>query len=71
MQHLQVGYSDILMMPTNERRFYLGLLLKSHHAKEDKQQEGGQISGGKGTRTQKIGGETLKNKIKSGQIPLQ
>jgi pyruvate dehydrogenase E1 component alpha subunit len=35
-QHLNVTYSDVLMMPTAERRFYLGLLVKKNHKEKEK-----------------------------------
>jgi len=59
------------MMPTAERRFYLGLLLKKKHQEEELKEEGkGSTTTGKGQRKTKIGGNALKNKIKSGDIPL-
>jgi len=71
MQHLKIGYNDILNMPTAERRFHLGMLVK---VKQDEQQavEDAQNkqSGGKGQRKTKISGEALKTRIKSGQIPM-
>jgi hypothetical protein len=59
------------MMPTAERRFYLGLLVQSRH-KEQEQYENAQTSksNSKGSRQTKISGEALKNKIKTGQVPL-
>jgi len=60
------------MMPTAERRFYLGLLLKKRHEEIEKQEDGkGSTSTSKGQRKTKIGGNTLKNKLKSGDIPLE
>lgn len=60
------------MMPTAERRFHLGLLLKKRHEDIEKQEEGkGSVSTSKGQRKTKIGGNALKNKIKSGGIPLE
>lgn len=69
---MKVSYSDVLMMPTAERRFYLGLLLKNKHEEEEKREEGkGDVTTSKGTRKTKVGGKALKNKLKSGEIPLK
>jgi len=60
------------MMPTAERRFHLGLLLKRKHDEIEKQEEGkGGATTGKGQRKTRVSGNTLKNKIKSGGIPLE
>ncbi len=59
------------MMPTAERRFYLGLLLKNKHEEEAKKEDGSDsVSTSKGTRKKRIGGRALKNKIKAGEVPL-
>jgi len=71
MQHLKIGYSDVLNMPTAERRFHLGLLVKTKKEEQDYiEQSKNKSSGGKGTRKTKISGDALKNKIKSGEVPL-
>jgi hypothetical protein len=58
------------MMPTAERRFYLGLLVKKNHKEKEKLDEQGKITGnGKKQRT--ITGEALKSAIKSGDVPLK
>jgi hypothetical protein len=58
-------------MPTAERRFHLGLLVKT---KKEEQEEiekmKNKSSGGKGSRQTKISGGELKNKIKSGEVPM-
>lgn len=72
MQHLKVGYSDILAMPTSERRYYLGMLVR-HKEEEAKriEEQSKTTNTGKGTRKSTISGEALKNKMKTGEIPLQ
>lgn len=72
MQHLKIGYSDILNMPTSERRFHLGMLVKTRKEEQERMEEmkNKTSSGGKGNRTTKISGEALKNKMKSGEVPL-
>ena len=58
-------------MPTAERRFHLGLLVKSKKEEQDQiEKMKSQSSGGKGSRQTKISGDQLKNKIKSGEVPL-
>lgn len=59
-------------MPTYERRFFLGLLTKERRDREEqieKMKEQAQNKSGKGSRTTRVSGEALKNKIKSGEIP--
>jgi len=72
MQHLKISYSDILTMPTYERRFFLGLLTKDKRDREEhmeKMKEQAQSKTGKGSRTTRVSGDALKNKINSGEIP--
>lgn len=69
-QHLHVTYSDVLMMPTAERRFYLGLLVKNKHREKEMSEEQGRKTG-KGKKQRTISGEALKSAIKSGEVPLQ
>lgn len=71
MQHLKISYSDILMMPTNERRFHLGLLVKNKTEEKERFEEAqkSSASNSKGERKTKISGQALKNKLKSGEIP--
>jgi len=68
-----VTYSDVLMMPTYERRFFLSLLNKDAVEREEKyremQESGGQTSGGRGSRSKKVSGKALKSQMKSGVIP--
>ena len=65
-QHLQgFTYSDVLAMPTGERRYYLGLLI---HKKQKEETEVTNLKNGKGEKTTRISGEALKSKLKSGEI---
>lgn len=59
-------------MPTSERRFHLGMLVKTRKEEQERMEEmkNKTSSGGKGNRTTKISGEALKNKMKSGEVPL-
>lgn len=60
------------MMPIYERRFYLGLLVKKRHDEIQQEEDAAKpVSTGKGARKTKISGNTLKNKLKSGAIPLE
>lgn len=61
-------------MPTQERRFYLGLLTKDKQKAVDQAEETREKSstkGSKGSRTTKVSGNALKNKLKSGEIPTK
>jgi hypothetical protein len=64
---LGIGYNDVLSMPTNERRYYIGKKLKAYHKQQEQKQTEGRSSNGK-TRTTTITGDQLKAKLKSGQI---
>jgi len=66
-----MSYSDIMLMPTYERRFFLGLLSKDAREREEQAEEMKQQAvskNSKGSRTTKVSGEALKNKIKAGEI---
>lgn len=68
-----VTYNDVLMMPTYERRYFLGLLTKDAREREEKVEEmknNAKNRNSKGTRTTKVSGQALKNRINSGEIPL-
>ena len=69
MQHLELGYNDVMSMPTAERRFHLGKLLKAYHKQQDQQKQTENTSSNGKSRTTKISGEQLKAKLKTGQIP--
>jgi len=75
MQHLKgVNYSDVMAMPTYERRFYLGLLTRDTLKKQEKMeemQEAAKSKNSKGSRTTRVSGDALKNKMKTGEIPTK
>lgn len=73
MRHLKISYSDILMMPTYERRFFLTTFINENEKIKEKADEQAQsaTSGGKGTRTTIVSGDQLKSKLRSGEIPNQ
>ena len=59
-------------MPTYERRYFLSLLTKDYKQREEKMeemQENAKTKGSKGNRTSKVSGESLKSKMRSGEIP--
>lgn len=67
-----MSYNDVLSMPTYERRFFLGLLNKEARDREERAEElrnKTQTKNSKGSRTTRVTGDALKNKIKSGDIP--
>jgi hypothetical protein len=67
-----MSYNDVLSMPTYERRFFLGLLNKEAREREERAEElknKSQTNNSKGSRTTRVTGDALKNKIKSGDIP--
>ena len=74
-QHMKnISYSDVLAMPTYERRYFLGLLTKDYKQKEEQLEEmkaKQTTSNSKGKRTTSVSGDQLKNKMKSGEIPLK
>lgn len=57
-------------MPTNERRFYLGMLLKDKHREDEAMENARKNSTSRNGKTTRVSGEALKSKIKSGQIPI-
>ena len=66
-----VSYSDVLAMPTYERRYFLGLLTKQAREREEEYEErkNSTKSSSKGKRTTTVSGDALKSRIKSGDIP--
>lgn len=73
MKHLEISYSDVLMMPTCERRFFLGLATKSAIEREEyieEMKKNAQNRNSKGSRSTSVSGEALKSRMKSGDIPL-
>jgi anti-sigma28 factor (negative regulator of flagellin synthesis) len=73
-QHIKgFTYNDVMQMPTQERRFFIGEKLKEINKQEEnmeKMKEQSKSSGERGIRTKKISGEALKTNIKSGNLPL-
>jgi hypothetical protein len=63
------------MLPTYERRFFLGLLTKDARQREEKLEEMKeqqvQTKGGKGNRQTRVSGEALKNRMKTGSLPIK
>lgn len=68
-----VTYSDVLAMPTYERRFFLSLLTKEAKEREEEAErmrdEIRNRNNGKGGRNTRISGDALKTKMKNGEIP--
>lgn len=67
-------YSDVMAMPTYERRYYLGMLTKDFERKQEQieeQKDQQTTSGGKGSRTSKVSGQQLKTRMNNGDIPFQ
>lgn len=69
-------YQDVLTCSTYERRFFLQLLMNENTKKMEAQEENmnqrsNNVSGkgNKGSRTTRIGGDQLKQKLLSGEIP--
>jgi len=71
-QHLKgFTYSDVLALPTYERRYFLGLLTKDAKQREEqveKLKEQSKTKTGKGQRQTRVSGDALKSKIKSGEV---
>jgi hypothetical protein len=67
-------YSDVLSMPVYERRFFLGLLTKEVHERQEKieeMKEKSTTSNGNGKRTTRVSGAQLKNRIRNGDLPTK
>jgi hypothetical protein len=69
-----VTYSDVLMMPTYERRFFLSMLSREAREREEaneklREEMKSKNGNSKGSRSTRISGDALKNKMKSGEIP--
>jgi hypothetical protein len=63
-----------MKLPVYKRRFYLGQLTRAAEKREEEleqMKEKSQTKGGKGNRTTRISGNQLKNRIKSGDLPLE
>ncbi len=69
-----VTYSDVLAMPTYERRFFIGQLTRDVIQREEhieKMREQQKTQGTKGSRSTRVSGEALKNKMRNGDIPTK
>lgn len=67
-----MDYSDVMVMPTYERRFYIDMFKREMEMKREQIEEAKNgASGGRGQRTTRISGMNLKNKMKNNQIPNQ
>lgn len=67
-----ISYADVLVMPTYERRYFLGLLTKDHAKKQEQYEEAkekSKTSGTKGSRQTRVSGEALKTRMKNGDLP--
>lgn len=65
-------YADVKSMPTHERRYYLGLYTKEVLKREEQfEEQKNNSKSGKGKRKTSVSGNQLKNKIKTGEIPLK
>jgi hypothetical protein len=65
-------YQDVLSAPTHERKFFLLTLINENNKKNEMMEEqiqNAKNKNAKGSRTTRIGGEQLKSKLKTGQIP--
>jgi hypothetical protein len=73
MRHLKIPYSDVLSMPTYERRFFLTTFINETEKKKEKMEEEqtNSTSSSNGKRTTKVSGDQLKARLKSGEIPNQ
>ena len=69
MDHMHMGYNDILQMPTIERKYHLNKLVqkKLEYDQRVKHSQGR----GKGERKTTIGGDMLKQQMVNGTIPFQ
>jgi hypothetical protein len=65
-----VTYSDVLAMPTYERRFFLSLLTKQLMEKQEYVENIKKSNKNeKGSRSSTISGDALKSRIRNGDIP--
>jgi hypothetical protein len=73
-QYMQnMPYSNVLNMPTHERRFYIGRLNRDSEIKQEqyeKMKEEQTNKNAKGSRSTKLSGDALKTKLKTGEIPI-
>lgn len=67
-----MGYNDAMMLPVYERRYFINLLIQQNQKKMEyiENEKATTTSNSKGNRQTKISGDALKNKMQSGEIPL-
>ena len=70
IQNLNMGYSDAMMMPVYERRFFIDLLIKQKEKTIENAENQSSNKNAKGSRQSKISGDALKTRMKNGDIPL-
>lgn len=73
MRHLKIPYSDVLTMPTYERRFFLTTFINENEKRKEQEEEqtANASSSSNGKRTTKVSGDQLKARLKNGEIPNQ
>jgi hypothetical protein len=70
MRHLKLQYTEVLSIPTYERRYFLTSFINEKQKKHEQMEEqNGTTSSGKGKRTTKVSGQQLKTKLQNGDIP--
>ncbi len=66
MSHLKISYSDLMLMPTYERRFYIQLYKEELDKETERLENAKSNSNVKGSRT--VSGEALKAKMRNNEI---
>lgn len=69
-----VTYTDVMSMPVSERRYFIGLLMRDNSRREEeieRAKENQSNNGKGGSRTKKISGDSLKTRMKNGDLPLK
>lgn len=70
MKSLESSYSDIMKMPTYERRYFLSLVKGQKEAQDEQNQnQNNIIQQGNHSRVRKVSGSGLKAMFQNGQIP--
>ena len=67
------NYSDVLELPVYERRYFLSLKTREISELKDQQEtasNNNKNTNARGSRTSTVSGESLKNRMKNGDIPL-
>ena len=67
------NYSDVLELPVYERRYFLSLKTREINEQKDQQEavnNNHTSTNSRGSRTSTVSGESLKNRMKNGDIPL-